>query len=513
LRRGNRRDDRHERIREAESPMNFLELHAISKRFGGVLALSDFDFELAAGEIHCLVGGNGSGKSTLIKIISGVQQPDPGGKIVIDGRSYAHLSPVDSSRLGIHVIYQDLSLFPNLTVAENIAVGQHAGGPRLVNWAAIRAAATAAMERIGVALDLEIKVSELSIASRQLVAICRAIAADAKLVIMDEPTASLTRHEVDALLKLARELQRRGISVMFISHRFDEVLEIADRVTVMRDGVKLGTYAGADMTEPQLAFLMSGKTFSYETAQRAIARTNPILAVNGLTRAGEYADVSFNLYPGEIVGLTGLLGAGRTELALTLFGMNQPDRGAMAVAGRAVSFDSNRAAIEAGIAYVPEDRLALSLVLDQPIGTNIVLSVIDQLARGLGLIRRDRQAAVVSSWIGDLNIKAPDAEHAVRTLSGGNQQRVVIAKWLATNPRILILDSPTVGVDLHGKDGIYQIVRDLAAKGMAVIMISDEIPEVLYHCDRVLIMRGGRLAAEFQSHDTSEAELRQATYA
>jgi simple sugar transport system ATP-binding protein len=415
--------------------------------------------------------------------------------------------------LGVQVIYQDLSLFPNLTVAENIAVGRHAGGLRFVNWAANRVAARAAMERIDVALDLDVKVSELSIASRQLVAICRAIAAEAKLVIMDEPTASLTRHEVDSLLALALELKRRDITVMFISHRFDEVLEIADRVTIMRDGVKLGTYAAREMTEQQLAFLMAGKSFSYQTAEREIARTKPILTVDKLTRVGEYQDVSFDLYPGEIVGITGLLGAGRTELALTLFGMNRPEGGSIAIDGRRVAFNSNRAAIDEGIAYVPEDRLSLSLVLDQPIGTNIVLSVIGSLADCWGLIQPARRDAVVRDWIGDLNIKAPNAANAVRTLSGGNQQRVVIAKWLATKPRILILDSPTVGVDLHGKDGIYQIVRSLAAKGMAVIMISDEIPEVLYHCDRVLVMHSGRLTAEVQSHRSSEAALRQAIYA
>ena len=493
--------------------MNFLELRGISKRFGGVAALSDMDFDLARGEIHCLVGGNGSGKSTMIKIISGVQGPDPGGSIVVEGEAHARLTPVESSALGIQVIYQDLSLFPNLTVAENIAVGRHRNLLGLVNWRAVRETASAAMARIGVALDLDARVSQLSIANRQLVAICRAIAAEARLVIMDEPTASLTRHEVDALLALALELKRRDIAVMFVSHRFDEVLEIAERVTVVRDGVKLGTYDAKGMTEARLAVLMAGQAFTYATAERAIARQHPILEVEGLAKAGEYEDVSFKLYPGEILGLTGLLGAGRTEVALSLFGMNRPDRGTIRVDGAPVRFASNRDAIAKGIAYVPEDRLSLSLVLDQPIGTNIVVSVLSSLKDGLGRIRAGQRDGLIAGWIRDLRIKVGSPDNAVRTLSGGNQQRVVIAKWLATKPRILILDSPTVGVDLHGKDGIYTIVKDLAAQGLAVIMISDEIPEVLYHCDRILVMRQGRLTGEVMSHHSSEAELKEAVHA
>jgi simple sugar transport system ATP-binding protein len=493
--------------------MMFLELRGVSKRFGGVKALSDLDFDLARGEIHCLVGGNGSGKSTMIKIISGVQSPDPGGRIVVEGREHARLTPVESSALGVQVIYQDLSLFPNLTVAENIAIAQHRNIAGLVNRKALRATAEAAMKRIDVALDLDERVAHLSIAQRQLVAICRAIAADARLVIMDEPTASLTRHEVDALLALTLELKRRDISVLFVSHRFDEVLEIAERVTVIRDGVKLGTFEAKDMTEQRLAVLMSGKSFTYETAERALPRERPVLSVEGLTKAGEYRDVAFSLYPGEILGLTGLLGAGRTELALSLFGMNKPDSGTIRIDGEPVAFRHNRDAIARGIAYVPEDRLSLSLVLDQSIGANITLPVLDTLKDKLGLLRRRREAGLIRDWIRGLSIKIGTPDDPVRTLSGGNQQRVVIAKWLATKPRVLILDSPTVGVDLHGKDGIYQLVKDLAAQGLAVIMISDEIPEVLYHCDRILVMRDGRLNGEVMAHHVTEPELRSMVHA
>ncbi len=492
---------------------NFLELRNMTKRFGGVLALSNVDFELAEGEVHSLVGGNGSGKSTMIKIISGVQAPDHGSRIIIEGKEYPHLTPVESSRLGIQVIYQDLSLFPNLTVAENIAIGRHRGGLRRVDWSAIRATAQAAMKQIDVDLDLDKKVMELSIAKRQLVAICRAIAADAKLLIMDEPTASLTRHEVDSLLALTLELKRRGISIVFVSHRFDEVLEIADRVTVVRDGVKLGTYDAREMTERQLVYLMSGKEFHYETAERRLDRSKPILAIENLSRAGEYEDISFNLYPGEILGVTGLLGAGRTELALSIFGMNKPDSGTIRIEGGEVHLPSNAAAIQAGVAYVPEDRLSLSLNLDQPISANIVVTVLDALKNKAGLVLDQARDDLVRKWISELKIKVSDPELAVQTLSGGNQQRVVIAKWLATEPKILILDSPTVGVDFHGKDGIYTVVKELAAKGLSVIMISDEIPEVLYHSDRILVMRDGRITGEYLPHRTTEAELREAVYA
>jgi simple sugar transport system ATP-binding protein len=491
----------------------FLELSHISKRFGGVRALEDVDLTLDAGEVHCLVGENGSGKSTLIKIISGVQPPEPGGRIVIDGVEHPHLNPVESTRLGIQVIYQDLSLFPNLTVAENIAIGQHLGRVHPVDWGRIRATAFAAMERIGVALDPARPVAELSIADRQLVAICRAMAADARLVIMDEPTASLTRHEVDALLDLVRELKRRRICVVFVSHRLDEVMEVAERVTVLRDGRKVGTFEAAEMNDHRLALLMTGKEFRYDLKETDLSGREIVLAVEGLAREGEFRDVSFEVRAGEILGITGLLGSGRTELALSLFGMNPPDSGTIRLHGRPLALRSNREAIENGIAYVSEDRLTLGLVLEQPISSNMVVTILDKLAGPARLIEPGRRLGAVRRWIQDLGIKAPNPENPVKTLSGGNQQRVVLAKWMATRPKLLILDSPTVGVDISAKDGIYEVVKRLAAEGVAVILISDEIPEVLYHTHRVLIMRGGRLTGAFAPHRTSEAELKVAVNA
>jgi len=485
----------------------FLELQDISKRFGGVTALSGVEMTLEAGEVHCLVGENGSGKSTLIKIISGVQPPEPGGRILIEGRETGRLTPQESTRAGIQVIYQDLSLFPNLTVAENIAIGGHLGAPHLVRWTELRRRAAEALARIGVSLDLDAIVGSLTIANRQLVAICRALSADAKLLIMDEPTASLTRTEVNSLLALVRSLKAKGICIMFVSHRLDEVLEVADRVTVLRDGKKVGTFPASEVNDKKLAVLMTGKAFSYDLKETDLSDRPVVLGVRGLTRQGEYEDVSFDLRSGEIVGLTGLLGSGRTELALSLFGMTEPQQGEIRVSGKPLRLRNNQDAIDAGIAYVSEDRLTLGLVLDQPISSNIVVTVLEKLAERLNLVPAAARNATVDQWVKDLSIKVSDPENAVRTLSGGNQQRVVLAKWLARNPVALILDSPTVGVDISAKDGIYEIIKRLADSGVAILMISDDIPEVLYHSHRIMVMRSGRLSSSYRPHETSEQEL------
>jgi simple sugar transport system ATP-binding protein len=377
----------------------------------------------------------------------------------------------------------------------------------------MRATAIAAMGKVGVQLDPETKVSDLSIAGRQLVAICRALAADARLLIMDEPTASLTRHEVDSLIKLVSELKRTGICIVFVSHRLDEVLEIADRVTVLRDGAKVGTFAADTIDGRKLSHLMTGQAFDYQVQTRDVSASPVVLEVEGLCRDGDYQDVSLQLRAGEVVGLTGLLGSGRTELALSLFGMNPPDRGTVVLQGRPIALDTNVDAINLGIAYVSEDRLTLGLILDQSITANITLTVLERLAGAFGLIRARARRSHVARWIADLAIKVSNPENPVKTLSGGNQQRVVLAKWMATNPRVLILDSPTVGVDISAKHGIYEIIQRLAREGVAVLMISDEIPEVLYHSYRVLVMREGRLIMDVPAEETSDDALRQAVNA
>ncbi|UCE51023.1 MAG: sugar ABC transporter ATP-binding protein [Desulfobacterales bacterium] len=489
---------------------NFLELRNISKRFHGVQALKDVDFELRRGEIQCIVGENGSGKSTLIKIISGVYTPEPGGTITIDGVSQSDITPAKSTHLGIQVIYQDHSLFPNLTVAENIGIHQHLEtGRQFVNWKKLRQTARDAMSKIDVSLDVERLVEKLSVADRQLVAICRAIAADARLVIMDEPTSSLTRQEVDALFKVVRDLQQKSITIVFVSHRLNEVMEIAERVTILRDGLKVATFDAKDMDDHKLGFLMTGQEISYSALTNGFNREKTILEVDRLSKKGNYRDISFDLHEGEVLGFTGLLGSGRTELALSLFGMNPPESGQIRINGETVHLATNHEAIARGIGYVPEDRLTLGLIMEQPVGGNIALTVLKTLLTRCNLIDSGKQKAFIDQRISDLNIRVPDAEVAVNTLSGGNQQRVVLAKWIATHPKILILDAPTVGVDVAAKSGIYEIVKRLASHGIGIILISDEVPELLSNCHRILLMRKGRLVGQYLPSEISEKELGQ----
>ncbi|HEY5741020.1 MAG TPA: sugar ABC transporter ATP-binding protein [Terrimicrobiaceae bacterium] len=494
--------------------IEFIEMRHISKRFGGVRALVDVSFSIRSGEIHCLAGENGCGKSTLIKILSGVHAQDEG-EILLEGKSHTHLSPSASQRFGVQIIYQDLSLFPNLSVMENIAFRHHVEKPlSLANPQTMRSQSQAVMERLNISLPLDELVGTLPIATRQLVAICRALAAQARLVVMDEPTASLTHQEVDALLATIHELKRQNIATVFVSHRLDEVMNIAERVTVLRDGRNLGTYWVRDLDRRRLGELITGHVFESSLKPPFSSEAAPSLEARGLTCKGQYADINFQVRPGEILGLTGRLGSGRTELALSLFGMNPPDAGEIRVDGKPVHFGNNREAIRHGIAYVSEDRLSLGLVMPQTIADNTVISVLDRLTGPLGLIDGARRTQTINRWIFDeLHVKTNTADRPVQQLSGGNQQRVVLAKWLATNPRVLILDSPTVGVDIGAKAGIFQVVDALAARGLAILLISDEVEEVLHQSHRILVMREGRIAAAYNPHKVSEDELREAIHA
>lgn len=484
-----------------------LEMRHISKNFGGVQALKDVEFSLRQGEIHCLVGENGSGKSTLIKIISGVISPEPGARIVIQGHRVTRLTPGESIARGIQVIYQDLSLFPNLTVAENIGGTRHLREGFLVNWKRVRSVATEAMAKIGVRLNPDRLVRDLSIADRQIVAICRALAFDARLVIMDEPTASLTRTEVNALLRVVQDLQRRGITILFVSHRLDEVMEIAHRVTILRDGEKVGVFPVDELDNERLALLMTGKKISYAGTPGPFDARDVLLEVKGLSKEGNYRNISFTLHKGEVLGIIGLLGSGRTELALSLFGMNPPDQGQVLLEGKPLALRSNRDAIVSGIAYVPEDRIGQGLVMPQRVSDNVILTVMSRLRGRFGLLDPRKRQDTAKKWVHDLGIRIPSYEAPVQTLSGGNQQRVVLAKWMATKPRVLILDSPTVGIDVAAKSGIYDLIRKLAASGIGIILISDEVPEVLYNSHRVLIMRKGRIVETLDASKTTEKEL------
>jgi simple sugar transport system ATP-binding protein len=485
----------------------------VSKSFGGVRALEDVSFEVLPGEVHCLAGENGSGKSTLIKIITGVYQPDAGAEMSYFGRQVESVTPAVARGFGIDVIWQDLALFPQMTVAENIAFGDILGArPRLVHRRAMRAKAARVLERLGLSLDLDQPLAELSIAQRQIVAICRTLVGDARLVFMDEPTASLTHSETDALLDIVKRLSRDGVSIVFVSHRLAEVLEISSRVTVLRDGRKVGVYDTADMTQSRLTELMTGRTFDNAVISRDRSDAPVVLEVAGLCRDGEYEDIDLTIHAGEVVGLTGLIGAGRTELGLSLFGMTRPQRGTVRLNGRPVAFRSNREAIRAGVAYVSEDRLTLGLVQPQSIADNLVLPVLDRIVNGIDLISSRKKSDLVTHWIRELTVKIGKPDDPVSTLSGGNQQRIVLGKWLATQPKLLILDSPTVGVDVGARAGLFAVVRLLAEKGLAILLISDEVPEVYFNADRVIHMAGGRFVAQYNPAAMSLKDVEGAVY-
>ena len=493
---------------------DLLNLRHISKRFGGVQALDDVSFDVRPGEVLCLAGENGCGKSTLIKVISGVHAPQPGAEMQFDGRPMDGLTPAKARALGIQVIWQDLALFPEMTVAENIGFERNLGArPGLVAYRRMRRDAAHILERLGVEIDLDASVKTLSIAKRQLVAIARALVAEARLVFMDEPTASLSRAETEALLAIVRRLSEQNIAVVFVSHRLAEVLDVCSRVTVLRDGRLVGTYPTADMTQTRLTELMTGSNFDQVVQPPSRKSGEPVLSVEKLSRSGEYRDIDLTVMPGEIVGLTGRLGAGRTELALSLFGMTQADSGVIRLDGRPLSMRSNRDAIAAGIAYVSEDRLSLGLVQPQPIADNIAVTVLDRLVDGLGLLSPRKRHSLVDDWIARLKVKIGHSSDPVSTLSGGNQQRIVLAKWLATEPKLLILDSPTVGVDVGARAGIFEIVKELAGQGMAILLISDETPEVYFNADRVLLMRDGELVDEFVPAKTDLETMERAVHA
>ena len=484
-----------------------LAVRHVSKSFAGVRALVDIDLEIAPGEIHCLAGENGSGKSTLIKVISGVHTPEEG-SVAIAGREYTHLTPSAAIDAGVRVIYQDFSVFPNLSVMENIALGSEvAVGRALVNRSRMREVAREAVAKIGFQVDLDELVGNLSVADKQLVAISRALMGDAKLIIMDEPTTALTKKEVRALFDIVADLQSRGIAILFVSHKLEEVFEIAQRFTILRSGRKVITCPKEDLDRASFARHMTGRDFDEDPYRTGYIDADPVLEVREATVAGAFENASLSVRPGEILGITGLLGSGRTELALSLFGMLHLDSGRIRVKGQDVTLRGVRDAIKAGIAYVPEDRLTEGLFLSRSIGDNITISEMDAFTHYLGFIDKEAIRAEEKRWVERLGVLTPDPDNAVNTLSGGNQQKVVLAKWLATNPSVLILNGPTVGVDIGSKFTIHSILRELAAQGMAIIIISDDIAEVLTNCSTIAIMRAGHLSEPISPDTLTEAEL------
>lgn len=471
----------------------FIRLDNINKTFPGVKALDGIHLEIKKGEVHALVGENGAGKSTLIKILAGNYQPDEGGQIVIEGENCTGLNPMEAIRKGIIVIYQDFSLFPNLTVAENISISnQLEKKGKLVSWKEIKSAAEKALKSLEVDIDVEVRLSSISMAKQQLVAIARALACEAKLIIMDEPTSTLSKSEVELLFKIIRNLSRKGIAVLFVSHKLEELFEVASIFTVIRDGRYIGTYPAEEMDNDKLINLMVGRKVEF-VHQGAEKIGKVLLEVKNLSKKGNVQDISFELHEGEILGITGLVGAGRTEVAQSICGILPPDEGEIVIDGKRANIRSMEDAVRYGIGYVPESRLTEGLVLSKSVEDNAVMTVFHRLKGSSGLVNSKKKEKLALEWIKKLNIKPGYPHMLVSKLSGGNQQRVVIAKWLATDPKILIIDEPTNGIDVGAKSEIHSLLRKLAAGGMGIIMISSELTEVLAISDHILVMRRGRI--------------------
>lgn len=485
----------------------FLELRNISKAFGGIKALQDVSLVIEKGETYCLMGENGSGKSTLIKIISGVYKAD-GGEMILDGKSYRRITPIESMQAGIQIIYQDFSIFPNLSVAENIAISNmFLNRRKLVNNRERDEIASAALKKIGVQLRLDEPVGRLPVAGKQIVAIARGLTQDVKLLVMDEPTTALTHKEILALYEIIAALKEKGIAVIFVSHKIEEIFNVSEKVAVLRNGKKVFDDQIEKMGKNRLTYYMTGREIPQVpyVYQREQAESVPILKVENLTQRGAFEDISFSLYPREILGITGQLGCGRTELAKSLFGIGKTI-GHIEMNGERVFIDSVLAAFRLGIGYVPEDRLSEGLFLERSLTDNITVAAIDRLAHGIMLDASELETAA-KSWITELEIAAEGPEIPVSNLSGGNQQRIVLAKWLATNPKLLILNCPTVGVDVGSKNQIHEIVKKLAQKGIGIIVISDDIGEILMLCNRVLLMKNGRVTREIESSKITVEQL------
>ena len=483
-----------------------LRAEHIDKSFIGVHALKDVSVEIRRGEIRCLAGENGSGKSTFVKTVSGVYASDAG-DIYLNGRHYARLTPTQAMQEGVQVIYQDLALFQHMTLAENIAINKlRQLGRKTIKWDEVYRIAKAQTDRIGITMDLNATVMETSMANRQLTAICRALALDAKVLFMDEPTTALTRQEVDNLLKVVLELKRAGLAIVFISHKLDEVFRVADWITVFRDGAKVGDFEASSIDQKKLAYYMTGREVEYPKYRRAGGDDAPLLELRHLSKAGNYQDISLNVRHGDILGITGLLGSGRTELALSLFGLNPPDSGEILFEGKPVAIHSPNAAKKIGIALLPEDRATEGMFHSRSILQNLSSAIIDELSRGFA-IDREREHAHAEESVKRLGVRTPSVETPIGALSGGNQQKAIIAKWAGTNPKLFIMDTPTVGVDIGSKAEIYEMIQSFAAAGMAVIMITDELEELLANANRVMVMAEQRCVAQFEEADLAREDI------
>jgi len=489
-----------------------VEMSGISKSFAGVRVLDEVDFDLRRGEIHALVGGNGAGKSTLMKILEGVYRPDAG-RIRVDGQPVRIRTPHDARALGIGMIFQEFSLIPTLSVAENVLLTREPRRGRFIDDRASEEQSRELFSEMGEAVDPRARVGDLSTGYWQLTEIAKALAQNARILIMDEPTSTLTETETQSLFRLIDKLKARGISIIYISHRMEEIFRITDRITVLRDGRRVSTEPTSGVTMEHVIDDIVGKTMeaAFAWQERQVNRDGPpLLTVRGVTAGARVRDITFDLYPGEILGVAGLMGSGRTELARALFGIDHVDAGEVLIRGERAVIHVPDDAIEAGIALVPEDRRSQGLVLDHTVKDNLLLPLLPRLRRR-GLVDDARGARIAGSFVQSLQIKTNSIDTPVRLLSGGNQQKIVIGKWLATEPDILIMDEPTAGVDIGAKTEILGLIRRLADQGKGIIVISSEPAELLAVSDRILILREGRLQRVLDRREiATEEELHHA---
>jgi rhamnose transport system ATP-binding protein len=480
-----------------------LALEEASKSYGAVRALRDGTIAIRAGEVRALLGENGAGKSTMVKVLGGVQQQDSG-RLLVDGQEVVFHSPTDARDAGIAVIYQEPTLFPDLSIAENIAMGRHPlGALRRIDRATMHRQAQDLLDRLGVRLDAERPVRGLSIADQQVVEIAKALSFDARVLIMDEPTAALSGPEVERLFGVVRTLQERGAGILFISHRLEEVFAICQTITVMRDGAVVSDERVEGLTSDDLVRRMVGRDLDALFPKTECATGDVLLSVARLTREGVFTDVSFEVRAGEIVALAGLVGAGRSEVARAIFGIDPIDAGTVEVAGEELPTGRPSRAMAAGVAFVPEDRRQQGLVMDLSIKRNATLTGLRKLTR-FGLVGAVAERRLAEDWARRLQLKFHSLDDTVGTLSGGNQQKVVLAKWLSTEPKVLIVDEPTRGIDVGTKAEVHRLLSDLAGQGLAVLMISSELPEVLGMADRVLVMHEGRISGELSRAEADE---------
>ena len=482
-----------------------LEMRGISKSFPGVKALEDVSFDVVQGEVHALMGENGAGKSTLMKILAGAYRADAG-SILIGGKPVEIVSPQHAYGLGINIIYQEFNLIPQLSVAENIFLGREPSHGGWLDGSAMRQQAQALMKSLGADVDVRRPVGFLPVAMQQMVEIAKATSRKSRVIAMDEPSATLTEHELENLYRLIRQLKAEGVSIIYISHRMDEVFSISDRITVLRDGKTIGTKQTSEVTPDELIRMMVGRTLEDNFPKVPAAVGAPVLEVNGLTRRGVIKDVSFTVRAGEVVALAGLVGSGRTEVARCIFGADPFDSGTIQFEGKPLMAHGPRKAIKAGIGLVTEDRKNQGLLLDLTVRENASLAALGSVSHA-GFVDQKEERAAANSYVSSLGIRTPSIEQRVKNLSGGNQQKVVLSRWLLTKSKLLILDEPTRGIDVGAKVEIYQLMNKLAADGIGILMISSELPEVLGMADRILVMREGRIVGELSRHDATQEKI------